>query len=107
MEQDKRFLKITEAAEYLGVTRRVFDTHIRPMLTEMKIGRSPRFEVVDLEEYIQEQKLKSKKPIKKFEERQKWEKRQRQDSIKEVNTGTLRKQYAESIFTKALEQLHS
>lgn len=102
MEQDKRFLNITEAAEYLGVTRRVFDTHIRPMLTEMKIGRSPRFEVVDLEEYIQEQKLKSKKPIKKFEERQKWERRHRQDSTKEVKLGTSTNEYAASVYAKAV-----
>jgi len=105
MENEKRFLKTVEAAEYLGVTRRVFDTHIRPMLQEIKIGRSPYFELIDLENYIQELKQKSSKPVRRFEERTKWERKQRQACIKEANTGTLRKQYAASIFSKALEQV--
>ena len=99
-----RMLNTTDAAKYLGVGANLFRRNIRPYLAEVKIGKRPYFEIIELEHYIEEQKKKSIKPVKKYEERQKWERKERQDCSSAASIGTSKKQYAESLFAKALEQ---
>ena len=46
----------TEAARFLRVSVRAFDTHVRGRVTEHRIGRKPLFRKVDLETWLDQNK---------------------------------------------------
>jgi len=50
--EDSPLIPKAEAQKYLGIGRTSFEKHIRPRLTEIKIGHKIFFNKVDLENFV-------------------------------------------------------
>jgi hypothetical protein len=62
---DKRGYNCQEAAYYLGIKRRAFDKHFRPLLASMRIGTSLIFDKFDLDRILDEHKHRNGRPVEK------------------------------------------
>ena len=61
----KRGFNCQEAAHYLGIKRRAFDQHIRPLLSGFRIGTSLIFDRVDLDRILEEHIHRNGRPMEK------------------------------------------
>ncbi|MEQ1525981.1 MAG: hypothetical protein ABL911_04460 [Gallionella sp.] len=61
----KRGFNCQEAAHYLGIKRRAFDQHIRPLLSGFRIGTSLIFDRVGLDRVLEEHIHRNGRPMKK------------------------------------------
>ena len=62
---DKRGYNCQEAAAYLGIKRRAFDKHIRPLLTGARLGTSLIFDRFDLDRVLEEHFQRNGRPVEK------------------------------------------
>ncbi len=61
----KRGFNCQEAAHYLGIKRRAFDQHIRPLLSGARIGTSLIFDRFDLDRVLEEHIHRNGRPMEK------------------------------------------
>lgn len=62
---DKRGYNCQEAAQYLGIKRRAFEKHFRPLLTGASIGTSVIFDRFDLDRILEEHIKRNGRPMEK------------------------------------------
>lgn len=61
----KRGFNTQEAAQYLGIKRRAFDTHFRQLLTGTRIGTSVIYDRFDLDRVLEEYIRRNERPMEK------------------------------------------
>ncbi len=101
-----RLIRLRDAFSYLGMDRERFNTEVRPTLTEIPIGKQGvAFDRLDLDAWVEDYKTRSGRPaVDLNRSKQKWDAKNRQASLKEASTGTLKNKSTDSEFEKVLEQ---
>ena len=62
---DKRGFNCQEALHYLGIKRRAFEKHFRPLLNPIRLGTSVVFDRIDLDRVLEEHKSRNGRPVEK------------------------------------------
>ena len=102
-----RLIRLRDAPNYLGMDRNRFNTEVRPQLIEIPIGtQGVAFDRLDLDAWVDHYKGCSGRPAV-LNRRELWDAKYRQDLSKEVSSGTLKKEYSDAEFEKALELTYS
>jgi len=65
MAMNKRGFNCQEAAQYLGIKRRAFEKHFRPLLVGAPIGTSLIYDRFDLDRVLEEYKKRNGRPMEK------------------------------------------
>lgn len=99
-----RLIRVRDVPFYLGMDKNRFNKEVRPLLTEIKIGKQGiAFDRLELDAWVDELKLNCSKPIQKNMEDNLCL-RKRRDSSKGAIIGTSTKKSVDDAFAKALEQ---
>lgn len=99
-----RLIRLKDAPTYLGMDRNRFNVEVRPKLLEIPIGiQGIAFDRLDLDAWVEHYKQCSGRPaVLKHNRRELWDAKYRQVLSKEVSFGTLKKEYSDADFEKAL-----
>jgi predicted DNA-binding transcriptional regulator AlpA len=102
-----RLIRVRDVPFYLGMDKNRFNKEVRPLMTEIKIGKQGiAFDRLELDAWVDEFKLNNSKPIRKNMEENLCLKK-RQASSKGGIIGTSTKKSVDVAFAKALEQAAS
>ncbi len=103
-----RIIRLRDAPDYLGMDRNRFNAEVRPQLIEIPIGtQGVAFDRLDLDAWVEHYKSCSGRPAVLKRSKALWDAKYRQDLLKEVSSGTLKKEYSDTDFEKALALIHS
>ena len=109
MDKDKcilpRLLRLRDIPLYLGMDIRFFNTEVRPLLTEMTIGKQGKaFDRLDLDKWVDYYKASGGCPSsnKRLEL---WDAKERQVFSNEERAGTLINKFSVNEFEKVLDQI--
>jgi hypothetical protein len=95
-----RLIRLRDAPAYLGIDRNRFNNDVRPTLMEVPIGeQGVAFDRLDLDAWVDHYIQRNGRPA---QGRSVWDRKECQDSPKEVVSGTLTKLSTEVGFAKAL-----
>ena len=100
-----RLIRLRDIPHYLGMNIRIFNKEVRPLLTEMPIGKQGKaFDRLDLDKWVDYYKVGGGRPSsnKRLEL---WDVKKRQDSTNEERTGTLINKFSVNEFEKVLDQI--
>lgn len=104
-----RLIRLRDAPNYLGMDRNRFNAEVRPKLIEIPIGiQGIAFDRLDLDAWVDHYKSCSGRPavlIKRSIEL--WDAKYHQGLLKEVGSGSLKKEYSDTDFEKALALSYS
>jgi len=106
MNFSPRAIRKTDAPEYLGMKRGMFEKYISPTTQEITIGGGKFYDRLDLDGCFEEYKRCSKRQSK-LGGNKLWRENEHQDSTFGRVPGTSTKKYKEQDFAKALELVHS
>lgn len=98
-----RFVRLRDAPAFFGMNKNLFNREVRPLLTEIHIGKQGRaFDRLEMEAAAEEYKSRNGRPA--AERSKPWDKKEGecQDSNDVVEFGTSTKSFTEREFAKAL-----
>jgi len=100
-----RFIRLRDAPFYLGMDRNRFNAEVRPLLTEIPIGRQGiAFDRLELDAWAENQKSRNGRPGRPQGERL-WDAKRRRGSSSVARTGTSTSVSVGGEFARALERL--
>lgn len=99
----KRLIKLCRAREYLDMSEPEFNKKVRPFVTEIKDGRVIKFDIIDLDAWVEHYKAANGRPA---QEETTWQK-EPQALEKREKSGTSKKLSPVSSFGSALEKRNS
>jgi len=103
-----RFIRLRDAASYLGMDRNRFNAEVRPLLTMIPIGEQGiAFDRLDLDAWADQYKSRNGRPASKSLGENIWDVKEAQGSGIVQVSGTSKNRYSDKRFTKALEQATS
>ncbi|HEY6642258.1 hypothetical protein [Povalibacter sp.] len=108
MEIIPRFIRLKDAAAYLGMDKNRFNEVVRPHFLAIPIGEHGiAFDRIDLDTWADEYKRRNGRPAAQSERGKPWETKDRQVSPVVVGSGISTSCTEASAFAKALEQATS
>jgi hypothetical protein len=100
-----RFIRLRDAAAYLGMDKNRFNRDVRPHLCTIPIGtQGISFDRVDLDAWADEYKNRNGRPAASLMRSKPWETKERQASRNVVAYGTSTSSSEEHAFARALER---
>ena len=100
-----RLIRLRDAPYFFGMDKNRFNREVRPLLTEIRIGRQGRaFDRLEMEAAAEDYKARTGRPTANLEGRRLWDKANRQASPSVVRSGISIKTSSERAFAKALER---
>ncbi|CAL7961592.1 conserved hypothetical protein [Gammaproteobacteria bacterium] len=100
-----RIIRLRDIPHYLGMDIRIFNTEVRPLLTEMTVGKQGKaFDRLDLDKWVDYYKASGGRPPsnKRLEL---WDVKERQVFSNEERAGTLINKFSVNEFAKVLDQI--
>jgi len=100
-----RLIRLRDAPYFFGMDKNRFNREVRPLLSEIRIGKQGRaFDRLEMEAAAEDYKARNGRPTANFERRKLWDNANRQASPGVVGSGTSTKTSSERAFAKALER---
>ena len=100
-----RLIRLRDAPYFFGMDKNRFNREVRPLLTEIRIGKQGRaFDRLEMEAAAEDYKARNGRPTANLERRTLWDKANRQALSSVVGSGTSIKTSSERAFAKALER---
>jgi hypothetical protein len=100
-----RVIRLKDAPRYLGMDIKVFNTQVRPFLTEFPIGiQGVGFDRVDLDEWLSDHKWRNGRPGKSQKGGKVWLEKPLRGLLNEEVPGTSKNQSVGSALDRALER---
>lgn len=99
-----RFVRLRDAPFYLGMDRNRFNAEVRPLVTEIRIGRQGiAFDRLDLDAWADDYKSRNGRPASTFKGEQLWDANEVQGFGIAAGSGTSKSRSSVKRFTRALE----
>ncbi len=100
MQAQPRVIRLKDAPSYLGMDRSIFNTEVRPSLTEFPVGsQGIGFDRLELDAWFEHYKQCNGRPARR---RNVWDEKERQASPSEVISGTSTRKSVDRGYAKAL-----
>jgi len=100
-----RLIRLRDAPYFFGMDKNRFNREVRPLLTEIRIGKQGRaFDRLEMEAAAEDYKARNGRPTANLERRRLWDNANRQASPSAVESGISIKTSSERAFAKALER---
>jgi hypothetical protein len=100
-----RLIRFRDAPYFFGMDKNRFNRELRPLLTEIRVGKQGiAFDRLEMEAAAEDYKARNGRPTANLERRRLWDKANRQALSSVVGSGTSIKTSSERAFAKALER---
>lgn len=100
-----RLIRLRDAPYFFGMDKNRFNREVRPLLTQIRVGRQGcAFDRLEMEAAAEDYKSRNGRPAADFERRRLWDNTNRQVSPGEAGSGISTKTSSERAFAKALER---